>query len=312
MFANRDRAIISPVMEALTLTGHSFAAFGLMLVRLTLSLVLFSAIFVPLERLFALHPQRIFRKNIATDLGYYFISGLVPSLLLSPPLALLAWSAHALLPAGLTVAVAQWPLWQRVMVALVVEEIGYYWAHRWTHEVPLLWRFHAIHHSAEQMDWLVNTRVHPVDMVFTRLCGLAPLYAVGLATPLAGTSNLVPVLVLLIGILWGFFVHANVRWRFGPLEWLLVTPAFHHWHHTNDGPDCVNKNYAAMFPWVDRMFGTLFLPRNRRPERYGIDAVLEPDLAAQLLRPFAVWQPGVKPPVTPDAPPRPGPTSLET
>jgi len=299
-------------MEALTLTGQSFAAFGLMLVRLSLSLVLFSAIFVPLERLFALHPQKVFRKHIATDLGYYFISGLVPSLLLSPPLALLAWTAHALLPGGLTLAVAQWPLWQRVVVALVVEEIGYYWAHRWTHEVPLLWQFHAIHHSAEQMDWLVNTRVHPVDMVFTRLCGLAPLYAVGLATPLAGASNLVPVLVLLIGMLWGFFVHANLRWRFGPLEWLLATPAFHHWHHTNDGPDCVNKNYAAMFPWVDRMFGTLFLPRNRRPERYGIDAELEPDLAGQLLRPFAVWQPGVKLPVTPDSPGRPGPTSLET
>ena len=280
-------------------------------VRLSLSLALFGAIFVPLERLFALHPQKVFRKNIATDLGYYFISGLVPSLLLSPPLALFAWTAHTLLPVGLTLAVAQWPLWQRVMVALVVEEIGYYWAHRWTHEVPLLWQFHAIHHSAEQMDWLVNTRVHPVDMVFTRLCGLAPLYAVGLATPLAGTSNLVPVLVLLIGMLWGFFVHANLRWRFGPLEWLLATPAFHHWHHTNDGPDCVNKNYAAMFPWVDRMFGTLFLPRNRRPERYGIDAVLEPDLAGQLLRPFAVWQRGAKLPVTPDTPPRPGPTSLD-
>ncbi len=296
-------------MQTLTLAGQSLAAFGLLLVRLSLSLALLAAIFVPLERLFALHPQRVFRKDIATDLGYYFISGLVPSLLLSPPLALFAWGAHALLPAGLPLAVAQWPLWQRVMVALVVEEIGYYWAHRWTHEVPLLWQFHAVHHSAEQMDWLVNSRAHPVDMVFTRLCGLAPLYAIGLAAPLAGTANLVPVLVLLIGMLWGFFVHANVRWRFGPLEWLLATPAFHHWHHTNDGPDCVNKNYAAMFPWVDRMFGTLYLPRHRRPERYGIDGVLEPDLAGQLLRPLELWRPGMKLPATSDPSGRTGPTA---
>ncbi len=296
-------------MQTLTLAGPSLAAFGLLLVRLSLSLALLAAIFVPLERLFALHPQKVFRRDIVTDLSYYFISGLVPSLLLSPPLALLAWGAHALLPAGLPLAVAQWPLWQRVMVALVVEEIGYYWAHRWTHEVPLLWQFHAIHHSAEQMDWLVNSRVHPVDMVFTRLCGLAPLYAIGLASPLTGTANLVPVLVLLIGILWGFFVHANVRWRFGPLEWLLATPAFHHWHHTNDGPDCVNKNYAAVFPWVDRMFGTLYLPRHRRPERYGIDSQLEADLAGQLLRPLELWRPGMKLPATTDPSGRTGPTA---
>jgi sterol desaturase/sphingolipid hydroxylase (fatty acid hydroxylase superfamily) len=288
-------------MQTLILAVQSFAAFGLMLVRLSALLAVLGAIFVPLERLFALHPQKVFRKDIAIDLGYYFISGLVPSLLLSPPLALLAWVVHALLPAGLTLAVTQWPLWQRVMVALVVEEIGYYWAHRWTHEVPLLWQFHAVHHSAEQMDWLVNTRAHPVDMVFTRLCGLAPLYAVGLASPLAGTSNLVPALVLLIGMLWGFFVHANVRWRFGPLEWLLATPAFHHWHHTNDGPDRVNRNYAAMFPWVDRMFGTLFLPDDKQPERYGIDGDLDPDLAGQLLRPLVIWRPGMALPVTPDA-----------
>jgi sterol desaturase/sphingolipid hydroxylase (fatty acid hydroxylase superfamily) len=289
-------------MQTLASAGQSFIAVGLTLVRLSLWLLLLSTIFVPLERLFALHPRKLFRKNITTDLGYYFVSGLVPSLLLSPPLALLAWATHAVLPDGLTQAVAVWPLWLRVMVAMVVEEIGFYWGHRWSHEVKLLWRFHAVHHSAEQIDWLVNTRTHPVDMVFTRLCGLVPLYVVGLATPLSGTGSLVPVLVLIIGSAWGFFVHANLRWRFGVLEWLVATPAFHHWHHTNDGPAYVNKNYAAMFPWVDRLFGTLLLPRDRRPERYGIDGTLDPDLVGQLLQPFAVWQPGVALPVTSPAP----------
>jgi sterol desaturase/sphingolipid hydroxylase (fatty acid hydroxylase superfamily) len=298
-------------MQTLALAAQSLATFGLLLVRLSLWLVLLSAVFVPLERLFALHRQKLRRKDIAADLGYYFIGGLVPSLFLAPPLALFAWTAHALLPAGLTLAVAQWPLWQRIMAALVVGEIGYYWGHRWTHEVPLLWQFHALHHSAGQMDWLVNSRVHPVDMVFTRLCGMAPLYAVGLATPLAGTSNMVPALVLAIGSLWGFFVHANLRWRFGPLEWLLATPAFHHWHHTNDGPNVVNKNYAAMFPWVDRMFGTLLLPRHGRPERYGINGELEPDLAGQLLRPLVVWRPAVLLPATVDTPDGSGPANRQ-
>jgi sterol desaturase/sphingolipid hydroxylase (fatty acid hydroxylase superfamily) len=115
-----------------------------------------------------------------------------------------------------------------------------------------------IHHSAEHVDWLVNTRAHPVDMVFTRLCGLVPLSVLGLAAPLGGSASLIPVIVLFLGTVWGFFVHANVRWRFGRLEWLSATPAFHHWHHTNDGPAYVDKNYAAMLPWINRLFGTFY------------------------------------------------------
>ena len=62
-------------------------------------------------------------------------------------------------------------------------EIGYYWGHRWSHEIPFLWRFHSIHHSAEEIDFLVNTRAHPFDMVFGRFCGLVPMYVLGLGGP---------------------------------------------------------------------------------------------------------------------------------
>lgn len=252
--------------------------------------MLLTVIFAPLERLFALHPQKLFRKAILTDLAYYFLSSLIPSLLLGVPLALVASAVHHSIPQTFTSAVANWPSWLRIAVSLVIGEIGFYWGHRWSHEIPLLWRFHAIHHSAEHVDFLVNTRAHPVDMVFTRLCGLVPLYILGLATPTRGTGSLIPLLVLLLGTVWGFFVHANVRWRFGPLEWFVATPAFHHWHHTNDGPAYINKNYAPLLPWVDRLFGTLYLPRNKQPARYGIDQPLASGLLAQLLEPFLLSQ----------------------
>jgi len=273
-------------MESLRVVQQYLPGFVLPLVRLCIWLVLLSIIFVPLERLFAVRPQAIFRKQVGADLGYYFLSGLVPSLLLGTPLAVLAWSAHALLPDSIGIAVTHWPTWLRVVAALVIGEIGFYWGHRWSHQVPLLWQFHAIHHSAEHVDWLVNTRAHPVDMIFTRLCGLVPLYVLGLAAPLGGSASVIPVIVLLLGTIWGFFVHANVHWRFGRLEWLSATPAFHHWHHTNDGPAYVDKNYAAMLPWIDRLFGTFYLPGDKRPARYGTDHPVPSSLFEQLLGPF--------------------------
>ncbi len=256
------------------------------LLRLCLWLVLIAAIFVPAERLFAAKTQPVRRAGLAVDIGWYFLSNLVPKLLLVLPVSALAWAGHRAVPSPYYAAVAALPLWLRLSAAMVVGETGYYWAHRWMHEVPLLWRFHAIHHSAEEMDFLVNTRTHPVDSVFGRLCGLAPMYLLGLAQPTGVKLDMVPVLFTLVGGLWGFFIHANVRWRFGKLEYLIATPAFHHWHHTNDAVSLRGKNYASMLPWLDKCFGSFYLPR-ALPLRYGIDEAMAPDLAGQLLHPFS-------------------------
>jgi sterol desaturase/sphingolipid hydroxylase (fatty acid hydroxylase superfamily) len=253
-------------------------------VRLCVWLAALTLVFVPLERLFAIRPKRIFREQILTDLAYYFLSSLLPNFLLILPTALLAWCLHRLMPGQYLSMVAQLPLWVRISAVLVVGEIGFYWGHRWSHEIPLLWRFHAIHHSPEHVDWLVNTRAHPIDMVFTRLCGLVPIYVLGLSQTTGGRTDLISMLTILLATAWGFFIHANVRWRFGWLEWLVATPAFHHWHHTND--EHRDRNYAATLPWLDHLFGTFYLPKSWPPE-YGIDATLPPGLVRQLLRPLS-------------------------
>jgi sterol desaturase/sphingolipid hydroxylase (fatty acid hydroxylase superfamily) len=222
-----------------------------------------------------------------TDVAYFFLNGILPGAVLALPLGFAAWISHHIIPSQGLAVIAHWPVALRLFTALVVAEFGLYWGHRWCHEIPLLWRFHAVHHSPVQVDWLVNSRGHPVDFVFTRLCGLLPLYALGLGDPIAGDAGPIPVLVMLIGPAWGFFIHANVAWRFGPLEWLIATPAFHHWHHANDGAAVINKNYAPMWPWVDRLFGSYYLPQDRQPAVYGIDTALAPGLAGQLIDPFA-------------------------
>ena len=264
---------------------HSLVIFAVDVLRLAIWLVLLVAIFVPLERLFSLHPARVWRLQTGVDLGWYFLNSLLPAAFIAVPLSFLIWILHGVDPGGFYSAVALLPFWIKVLLMLVVNDLGAYWYHRASHAYPVLWRFHAIHHSAEHLDWLVNTRAHPVDIVFTRLAGLVPVYLLGLAQVqvTGGRPDPGVVLITIFGTIWTFFIHANIRWRLGPLEWLLSSPAFHHWHHTND--EHRDHNFAFIFPVIDRLFGTAWLPRHWPPV-YGINAKVPPTLSGQLTEPL--------------------------
>jgi sterol desaturase/sphingolipid hydroxylase (fatty acid hydroxylase superfamily) len=245
------------------------------------------AIFVPLERFWSARRQKFLRVAFATDLAYYFFANLLPKFFLVVPISALAWALHRAVPAAFYATMADLPAWLRLALALLAGEIGFYWGHRAMHAVPMLWRFHAIHHASEDMDFLVNTRAHPVDLFLSRLAGLVPIYLLGLAQPMGDRVDMVPVLFALIGSFWGFFVHANLSWRFGWLESVVATPAFHHWHHTNDGPAFIDKNFASMLPWLDRVFGTFYLPKRAFPSAYGIEAQMPAGFWNQMFFPFS-------------------------
>ena len=259
--------------------------------RLTMRLTLVCVVFVPLERLFAAHPQRIFRKQILIDLAYYVMNSLIVAMFLSVPIGLMTWSLQKSLPATILTLTTTLPVWARLCLGLVVSEVGYYWGHRLSHTIPWLWDYHVIHHSAEQMDFMVNTRAHPVDLVFTRLCSLAPQYAIGLGGLATGEGSWIPIVLALFGLFWGYFLHANLRWRFGLLERAISTPGFHHWHHTLNGP--INKNYASTLPWLDWIFGTLHLPKEL-PDHYGVSSAVPDSLLAQLALPVSPSAPSLR------------------
>jgi lathosterol oxidase len=227
-----------------------------------LNLILYSLVYVPLERLFALRrEQPVFRRGWRTDLTYFFFNTLLIQvtsfLVVLPAMTLFDWARIERVESF----VGSLPILVQVPLVLLIADFTQYWVHRAFHGVPVLWRFHAVHHSAEQMDWLAGSRLHLVDAVATRGLTYVPVYVLGF-------SQAAVVAYLAIVVVQVTFIHANVRWEFRPLRRLVATPAFHHWHHAAE-PEAIDTNFAVHTPVWDLLFGTYHLP-NRWPNAYGL------------------------------------------
>lgn len=221
-------------------------------VRVLLFTALAGLAFAPLEHLFGRH-RGAPRPGRMADLGFATFGGVLVALgvagLVGGVLAgLEGFALQDPLLVGIGPRSARTAL--EVAVGLVVFELVGYAYHRLAHAVPWMWRLHAVHHSSERMDWLASFRQHPLEIILVTLCQNAPLVLLGL--PLGSHA-----LVLLALRLNTVFVHADLPLPRGrSMRWwseLFATPAFHHRHHQRDG---AVRNYSAVFPWLDRLFGT--------------------------------------------------------
>ena len=194
--------------------------------------------------------------------------------------------------------VSQLGFWPQVMIDLLGSDLILYATHRMFHSVRL-WRFHAVHHSSRQLEWISATRFHPVDAI---LHGSLPdVLMLLLGVPPDVLAWIVP-----FNVASSALVHANLGWRFGPFRYVLASPVFHRWHHTSEVRGG-GSNFAATFPFIDLAFGTFYMPADQHPDSYGIDDPGFPaDFARQLLHPFLPAQSrGARAgqrPVTPPAP----------
>jgi sterol desaturase/sphingolipid hydroxylase (fatty acid hydroxylase superfamily) len=237
-----------------------------------------AVVFLPFELVFPAHRQRVLRRGLVSDVLFYFVG---PLLVLLPMAALLGGLASVgawLTPAAVQRAMQGQPLWLQAVEAAIIGDLGIYLGHRVQHEVPALWRFHAVHHSAEELDWIAGARFHPIDILITRGVSFGMLYALGFEAPAI-------YLYLAIYTWESFGVHANVPTDFGPLRYLFVSPVSHHWHHSKD-QRAWGKNYAGFIALWDVLFGTFFLPRGERPGNYGTADPVPHDFVGQLLFPF--------------------------
>lgn len=152
-------------------------------------------------------------------------------------------------------------LFQLVGILLLGDFIGY-WQHRAFHTIGTLWKFHSIHHSSTDLDWLSSVRVHPINDVASNVISALPILFLGFSP--GAFAAYVPILTL-----YAIMLHANVSWSFGPLRKVIASPTYHRWHHTSEVQG-LNKNFAGLFPWFDAMFGTLYLPDGLQPKQFGV------------------------------------------
>jgi lathosterol oxidase len=228
-----------------------------------LDILLMTLIFSPIEVLWPAYPkQSVFRSEWVTDI-VYFLSTHLPIQLTSFLILLPATQLTAILNVtSVTTAIGRLPWLLQFFLAVVVADLAEYVIHRAFHEVPFLWGFHAIHHSSKALDWIAGSRSHLVDDVVVRAFILVPMM-------LVFPHN--------INVAYLFFVTLHATWthcNFGPtVKWLepfLIQPRYHHWHHTSQ-KEAIDKNYAIHFPWIDRLFGTYYLPEDKWPETYGLN-----------------------------------------
>ena len=175
---------------------------------------------------------------------------------------------------------AQQPLMVQVLIGLIATEFGLYWAHRWSHEWPLLWRFHAVHHSVRRL-WLVNTgRFHFIDSNLSVLASLPFLL-------LSGISMDAIIWVSAITAYIGILTHCNVATRCGVLNTLFNTPDLHRWHHSTVLAEG-NNNYGQNVMLWDQIFGTYYYRPDSELGAIGIKETMPARFVDQLLAPF-MW-----------------------
>ena len=155
-------------------------------------------------------------------------------------------------PPALPQSVLAWPLPLRILIYLVVADFGAYWVHRLLHTRPL-WPAHKWHHAPTYLYWLAGVRTSVIQMTLFNL----PYIAAGALLVLS--PRWVFYAILLKNTLTNDFMHLNVWWGSRWLEWIIVTPRYHHIHHS-DHPEHYNSNLAVLFPIWDHLFGTYFDP----------------------------------------------------
>ena len=175
-----------------------------------------------------------------------------------------------------------YPIVVQAIFVFLIADFGRYWEHRLMHQVPALWRFHALHHSAEKLTILKTYRNHFIERCFQSILSFGPLVLLG-APPSLILVYSVPNIFL------GLFSHSNIDLRLGLLEFVINGPGAHRIHHSIDAKEG-NTNFGSAIVIWDIVFGTYTCPVGRPgPKALGIqDDPMPKGFFTQYFSPF-LW-----------------------
>jgi len=246
---------------------------------LILAFLVSAVLFIFLEKVFPKYKeQAILRPGWRLDLLYFCVNHLLITVLLlvanNFAASVFGWAINDIFQGW----IQSLPILVQVLILVFCADFVLYWSHRAFHEVPRLWKIHAVHHSVEHMDWMAGSRNHVVQTFVDRCLVMVPLY-------LLGTTKEALDLYVAFAAFQAVYVHANVGIPLGPLKYFIATPQYHHWHHSSQSP-AIDTNYAVHMPFYDRLFGTYHMPDEHWPSHYGTTKPLPRTWLGQLLYPF--------------------------
>lgn len=235
-------------------------------------------IFMTLEKLFPRYKnQVILRSEWGVDLFYFCFNHLMISAILIYANYHASHFAWAVSPA-VQQAVQSIPVLLQVILIILCADFVLYWEHRLFHEARILWPIHAVHHSVENLDWLAGSRGHFIQVFSERALVMVPLY-------LLGADQLALDIYVAFAALQAILIHCNLRFSFGFLKYIFVTPQFHHWHHSSEKP-AIDTNYSAHTVLFDYLFNTCHMPGKHWPADYGTTVRLPRSYLGQTLYPI--------------------------
>ncbi len=253
----------------------------------------FSLFFLAAERLWPRRKQAILRRGIVNDLTYLVVNGEYLGVLVGVLSIHVIAALNRMLEAGgarekLYLGImAGKPLWLQWLTLLLVFDFAQWGIHNMLHRIPVLWEFHKVHHSIEELDWIGNWRFHWFEAMFYRML-LYPLAA------FFGISGLAMFWYGVASTFVGHFAHANLRIKIGPLKYLVNSPEMHVWHHVHPDAGPPDRNFGITLSLWDWIFGTAYLPEGRFPDRLGFTGIesYPRNVFGQSVAPFLRRTPG--------------------
>ena len=203
-------------------------------------------------------------NDIGNDAWHLVFTQVIIGRIMGPiwKLALAALTAYLANKYGSNIWPHSWNLFAQLFLALLIAEFGRYWVHRFAHEVPWLWRFHAVHHSPKRLYFLNAARFHPLEKVLFLIPETFPFI-------LMGTSENVLLLYAIVNSIHGLFQHSNIYLKLGWLNYVFSMAELHRWHHSKRISES-NTNYGNNLIVWDIIFGTFFWPKNREVVEIGL------------------------------------------